>query len=198
MMQRRKVAVGGVASVMAVMLLAATAWACVAGPSAFTSTVNVKAGEQLQMTGVDFSDEAPVLVRFDALDGPVLADLGLPSEDRGLVTGDVTIPAGTAPGDYVLVMTQAGPDGEAIQTPVRALVSVVGETGTAPVVGAELGAADQARAAQLAVDDNEIGIGALVLMAVGVAGVGLLIAGGAAVAAGRRSSKAPAPEKVEA
>ncbi len=183
---------------MAVMLLAATAWACVAGPSAFTSTVNVKAGEQLQMTGVDFSDEAPVLVRFDALDGPVLADLGLPSEDRGLVTGDVTIPAGTAPGDYVLVMTQAGPDGEAIQTPVRALVSVVGETGTAPVVGAELGAADQARAAQLAVDDNEIGIGALVLMAVGVAGVGLLIAGGAAVAAGRRSSKAPAPEKVEA
>lgn len=197
MMQRRKVAVGGVVSAMAVLVLAATAWACVAGPSAFTSTVNVKAGEQLTITGVDFSDEAPVLVRFDALDGPVIADLGLPSEDRGLVTGPVTVPAGTTPGDYVLVMTQAGADGEAIQTPVRALVSVVGETGAAPVVGAELGSADQTRAAELAVDDNEVGVGVLVLMAVGVAGVGLLLAGGAAVVAGRRSS-APKTEKVEA
>lgn len=185
------------ASAMAVMLLAATAWACVAGPSAFTSTVNVKAGEQVGVQGIDFSDEANVLVRFDALDGPVIADLGLPSEDRGLVRADVTIPAGTAPGDYVLILTQAGADGEAIQTPVRALVSVVGETGAAPVVGAELGGADQARATELATDDNEIGTGVLVLMAVGVAGVGLLLAGGAAVVAGRRKST-PAPERIEA
>lgn len=197
MRHRRKAVVGGVASAMAMVLLAATAWACVAGPSAFTSTVNVKAGETLQMTGVDFSDKAPVLVRFDALDGPVVADLGLPSEDRGLVSGDVTIPAGTAPGDYVLIMTQAEAGGESIQIPVRSLVSVVGDTGAAPILGAELGANDQARVAELAVDDNEIGVGVLVLLAGGVAGVGLLLAGGAAMAAGRRNSAA-ATEKVEA
>lgn len=185
--QTRKLAGGGAVTVMAVMLMTAVAWACVAGPSAFTSTVNVKAGEQVGIQGVDFSDEGPVLVRFDALDGPVLADLGIPSEDRGLVAGDVTIPAGTAPGDYVLVMTQAGPDGEPIQTPVRALVSVVGDTGAAPVVGAELGGADQARAAGLATEDNSISTVSLVLMAVGVAGVGMLLAGTAAFLASRRS-----------
>lgn len=197
MRQSRRFAAGGAATVMAVMVMTAVAWACVAGPSAFTSTVNVKPGDQVGIQGVDFSDEAPVLVRFDALDGPVLADLGIPDDDRGQVSGNVTIPAGTAPGDYVLIMTQDGPDGDPIQTPVRALVSVVGETGTAPVVGAELGGADSTRVAGLTTEDNSISTVSLVLMAVGVAGVGMLLAGTAAFLASRRDSSREAA-KVEA
>lgn len=183
-----RLAAGATTAAMAVMLTTAVAWACVAGPSAFTSTVNIKAGEQLTVQGVDFSDEAPVLVRFDALDGPVLADLGLPDEDRGMVSGNVTIPANTAPGDYVLILTQYGADGEPIQTPVRALVSVVGETGAAPVVGAEIGGADSTRLAELTTEDNSISTSSLVLVAVGVAAVGMLVAGTGAFFASRRES----------
>lgn len=188
MRQSRRFAGATTMAVMAVMLTTAVAWACVAGPSVFTSTVNIKAGEQMGVQGVDFSEEAPVLVRFDALDGPVLADLGLPDEDRGMVSGNVTIPADTSPGDYVLVFTQYGADGDPIQTPVRALVSVVGEAGAAPVVGPELGAADSARVAELATEDNSISTSTLVLMAVGVAAVGMLLAGTAALFASRRES----------
>lgn len=188
MRQSRRFAGATTMAVMAVMLTTAVAWACVAGPSVFTSTVNIKAGEQLGVQGVDFSEEAPVLVRFDALDGPVLADLGLPEENRGMVSGNVTIPADTEPGDYVLVFTQYGDDGDPIQTPVRALVSVVGEAGAAPVVGPELGVADSTRVAELATEDSSISTSTLVLMAIGVAAVGMLMAGTAAFFASRRES----------
>ncbi len=186
-----------VATVMTAVLFTATAWACVAGPTAFTSTVNVKAGEQVGVEAVQFFDKkTPVLVRFNALDGPVLADLGAPAGEAGKVAGSVTIPPGTEVGDYVLVFTQESA-GELVQAPIRSLVTVVGEAGALPVLGAELGVADRPRTPALVTDDNSYGVGTVALMALGFAGVGLLVAGGAAMLSGR-SRPAPQAEKSEA
>lgn len=167
------------------VLSAAAAWACVAGPVAFTSTLNAKAGEEITVTGVDFRNAQPVLVRFNALDGPVLADLGAPKSNR--VEGKVTIPQGTAPGSHLLVFTQTGADGKFTQTPVRAMINVVGDG--APVVAAtQVGVGNEVRPAGLEVTDNGISGGSLALVGLGVAGIGMFVAGLAALFAGRRGT----------
>ena len=188
----RKLATAGLGAAAVGIISAATAWACVAGPVAFTSTINAKAGEEITVTGVDFRNSQPVLVRFNALDGPVLADLGAPKTARGQVEGKVTVPQGTAPGSYVLVFTQTGPDGKFSQTPVRTMLNVVGEG--APVVAATSAAPD-ARPTGLVTSDNGVSGGTLALVGLGVAGVGMFVAGIAALFAGRRSS-APEAAKV--
>ncbi len=182
----RRWAMAGLGAAAAGIMSAATVWACVAGPSAFTSTINAKAGEEIGVTAVDFRNTSPVVVRFDALDGPVLAELGAPKSGR--VEGKVTIPQGTAPGSHVLVFTQTGPDGKFVQTPVRTMVNVVGDG--APVVAAtSVGVAGDARPTGLVTSDNGISGGTLALVGLGVAGVGMFIAGIAALFAGRRSSE---------
>jgi hypothetical protein len=173
------------------ILSAAAAWACVAGPSAFTSTINAKAGEEITVTGVNFRSTAPVLVRFDALDGPVLADLGAPRSGR--VEGKVMVPPGTPPGSHVLVFTQTGADGKFTQTPVRAMLNVVGEG--APVLPAT-GVGDEARPAGLVTSDDGISGGTLALVGLGVAGVGMFVAGMAALLAGRRPTGRETTAKV--
>jgi hypothetical protein len=181
----RKWATAGLGAAAVGVLSAAAAWACVAGPSLFTSTINAKAGEEITVTGVDFNRPQPVVLRFNAVDGPVLADLGTPRSNR--VEGKVTVPQGTPPGSYVLVATQTGPDGKFTQTPVRAMLNVVGEG--APVVAANTaGVANEARPTGLVTSDNEISGGTLALVGLGVAGVGMFIAGLAALFAGRRTS----------
>ena len=181
----RKWATAGLGAAAVGVLSAATAWACVAGPSLFTSTINAKAGEEITVTGVDFNRPQPVILRFNAVDGPVLADLGTPRSNR--VEAKVTAPQRTAPGSYVLVATQTGADGKFTQTPVRAMLNVVGDG--APVVAATVpGVGSEARPNGLVTSDNSISAGSLALVGLGVAGVGMFIAGLAALFAGRRSS----------
>ncbi len=181
----RRWATAGLGAAAVGVLSAAAAWACVAGPSIFTSTISAKAGEEITVTGVDFRSAQPVLIRFNAVDGPVLADLGAPRNNR--VEGTVTVPPGTAPGSYVLVATQTGPDGKFTQTPVRAMLNVVGQG--APVMAATNPAVnDEARPTGLVTADNEISGGTLALVGLGVAGIGMFVAGLAALFAGRRSS----------
>lgn len=178
---------------MAVILLAAaTAWACVSGPAVLLSANSAKAGEALQVKATNLIKPEPVVVRFNALDGPVLADLGVPKS--GAVDGSVTVPAGTAPGNYVLVFTQTKPDNSLTQVPTRALVTVTGETGAQPVLGASAGAATDRRIDSLATANRAVSTGTLVLVGLGVAGVALFLAGVAALLTGRRGA-APLAEK---
>ena len=81
-------------------------------------------------------------------------------------------------------------------SPIRAVLSVTGDAGTAPVVGAPAATADtSARANGLARDDDSVSTGTLALVALGVGGVGMFLAGMAALFAGRRGS---APEAARA
>lgn len=191
---RRWVATGSAAAGV-VLALTATAWACVSGPAVNLSTTTAKAGDQIAITGSGFRQPHPVTVRFNALDGPVLATLDAPKSDR-TVTGTVTVPQGTTPGNYVLILSQTGPDGKLSQLPIRALVTVVGATGQMPVAGASLSPVEE-RPVGLVEADDDIAGSTLALIFLGVAGAGMFLAGMAALFAGRRG-RAEAPVAAKA
>jgi hypothetical protein len=188
-------ALGGLASLGVLVVAASTAWACVSGPVVNLSTIQAKPGETITLTGTGFRQPDPVHVRFNALDGPVIATLDKPASDR-TIEGTVTVPATAAPGNYVLIVTQAGADGRLSQSPIRALLTVVGPSGQTPVVGADLGAGDEERLPGLVRSDDSVSNGTLALVALGVGGMGMFFAGIAALFASRRgATERPVPVK---
>ena len=193
-MTLRRWGVATVGALGVLLALTATAWACVSGPAVNLSTMTVKPGDEVIINGTGFRQPHPVQVRFNALDGPILATFEKPGSDR-TVTGSVTVPQGTSPGNYVLILSQTGPDGKLSQLPIRALLTVVGPTGDQPVLGASVGTTDEARPTSLIEADNDIAGSTLALIALGVAGLGMFAAGMAALFAGRRGR---APEAAAA
>ena len=195
-MKARRWAVGGMGAVASVLFVAASAWACVSGPSVNLSTLNVKPGEEVELTLRDFRKVDPITVRWNDLSGPVLATFENKGGSQGNpFTEKLTIPPEAKPGSYVLVLTQTAPDGKLSQMPVRALVTVTGPTGTNPVVGAAPGASSSDRPTALATSEESISGGTLALIGLGVAGVGMFLAGMAALFAGRRA-RGPEPAPV--
>lgn len=179
-----KVGTLGAMAAMGVLMFAAAAWACVAGPTLVAEPQSVAAGQQVKLSGITWNPDFPVVVRFNALDGPVLGEF-LPDPDSDRLDGVVTIPQGTAPGNYVLVGTQQAGDGNFTTIPVRALVSVQGDGG-APVLGAPLVQSGSADRPTGLVESDPVGTGSLVLAGVGVAGVALFIAGAGVFLSTRR------------
>ncbi len=177
----------------AMLVAAAAAWACIAGPTLRLNPTQVKPGEEVTLTGFSYKAELPIVVRFNALDGPVLGTF-MPSGGRfgedEFLNGKVTIPPDTKPGNYVLIATQATPDGNLAQIPVRALVSVTGPNG-APVLGAPVAQPELGRPVGPARTESSVSTAALLLVGVGAAGVGLFAAGMAAIFLARRP-RAPA------
>jgi hypothetical protein len=190
MRHTRKWALAGICTTAGGVLMAATAWACVSGPVINLSTPSVKAGQDMGVKGTGFNTSSPdaTLIRFNALDGPVLVTVPGPLTSGNLDTS-VTIPEGTKPGQYVLLITRQNAQGAVTQAPARALFSVVGDSGANPVLGAPLANADTSpRANGLARTDNSVSSGTLALVALGVGGVGMFLAGMAALFAGRRQT----------
>jgi hypothetical protein len=134
-------------------------------------------------------------IRWNALDGPVLTTVPAPITG-GNLEAKFTVPAGTQPGSYVVIVSQTKADGSLSLSPVRAVMNVTGEAGTNPVLGASAASLDQTvRADSLARSDDSISTGTLALVALGVGGVGMFLAGMAALFAGRKST---APEAAKA
>ncbi len=192
-MRVRRWAIGGLSAAGAVLLAGAAAWACVSGPAINLSTVNAKPGEQVTINGTNFSKNDPVTVRWNSLDGPVLATFDAPKS--GNVTGVVTVPADAKAGNYVLIFTQSSPDGKLSQQPIRALLTVTPDGAGRPVLGAPVASSQSGRATGLVTNDNSISGTTLALIGLGVAGVGMFVAGMAALFAGRRGR---APEVARA
>jgi hypothetical protein len=187
-MRVRRLAMGGVGAAAAGVLFAAAAWACVSGPVVNLSTISAKPGQEVGITGTGFQAANQAQVRFNALDGPVLATVN-PPLTGGALSSTFTIPAGTAPGSYVIIVTQTTADGKLSLSPVRAVMSVTGDAGAQPVLGATAASTDtSARATSLARDNQSISTGSLALVALGVGGVGMFLAGMAALFAGRKAS----------
>lgn len=183
----RRMALGALAAFGTLLVAASTAWACVSGPVVNLSTVQAKPGEEVTLTGTGFRQPDAVQVRFNALDGPVIATPGKPV--NGNVTATFTVPPGTAPGSYVIIVSQVKDDGKLSLSPVRAVLSVVGPSGQAPVLGAAAPSAGD-RITGLVRADNSVSTGTLALVALGVAGLGMFTAGIAALLAGRRGTTA--------
>jgi hypothetical protein len=195
MRQVRRWAIGGLTTAAAGVFMAAAAWACVSGPVVNLSTINAKAGQEVGLTGTGFQAANAAQIRWNALDGPVLATVPAPITG-GLMDAKFTVPTGTQPGSYVVIVTQTKADGTLSLSPVRAVMSVTGEAGTNPVLGASAASTDQTvRADGLARSDDSISTGTLALVALGVGGVGMFLAGMAALFAGRKGS---APEAAKA
>ena len=191
----RRWALAGVGSAAAGVLMAAAAFACVSGPVVNLSTINAKVGDQVAITGTGFQTGNNAVVRFNALDGPVLTTVNAPIAG-GNLSANFTVPDGTKPGSYVIIVTQNNAAGQLTNAPVRAVFNVVGDGGTQPVLGAPAASADNTlRANGLARTDNSVSGGTLALVALGVGGVGMFLAGMAALFAGRRGSS---PEAAKA
>ena len=190
----RRFAAGAFASIAVLGIAASAAWACVSGPVVNLSTISAKPGEQVTLTGTGFRQADPVQVRWNALDGPIVAELAKP--DNQTITANFAVPAGTVPGNYVVIVSQTK-DGKASLSPIRAVLNVVGPSGQNPVLGADTTSDASDRIPALVQSDNDVSNGTLALVALGVAGIGMFAAGVAALASSRRGGVTAEPARVK-
>lgn len=181
---------------LAVLLVGAmAAWACTNLATLNLSASTGQAGESVDVTGSSFrtADRGgqDVLIRWDALDGPVLATAT--PDATGSIVASVTIPEDASPGYHVLIATQdqVNDEGEAsvaYGTPARATFLVGGALPEAAPVAA--GAESPAVA-----DTTSTGLIALTII-LALAGLGLFGAGlGMFVREVRGREAVPSPVK---
>src|SRR5919112_5511094 len=101
----RRWALASVGSAAAGVVMAAAAFACVSGPVVNLSTINANAGQEVGITGTGFQAANAAQVRWNALDGPVLTTVPAPITG-GDLSANFTVPAGTRPGSYVVIVSQ--------------------------------------------------------------------------------------------
>ena len=75
------------------------------GPVTNLSTISAKAGQEITLTGTGFQTGNQALVRWNALDGPVLTTVAPPITGGNLET-TFSVPEGTKPGSYVVVVSE--------------------------------------------------------------------------------------------
>lgn len=160
-----------------------------------------KAGDQVTVYGPrGYGRTNPVEVRWNSPSGPVLGSFA-PNEESyaQFGPGQVTIPADAKPGTYQLFATQQLTPAESYirGVPSRATIQVVGAGGPPAVQSAPTGAASQEPV--LLQENGGVDGTELAVAAFGMLGLALFVAGGAAIVAHRRASRAPAPaaEKVQ-
>ena len=174
----------GVAAAMAAVLApAAVAWGCVALVGFRVNGSNVvQPGGTVEIWAGEFARGKPVHIRLDSPEGPILATQPdpQPSTMTSQFTLRVPIPANVSPGQHFLVATQEHYDMN-VGIPARAAIYVNASPPVAPLP------AD--RAAVLTESDGP-SAARYVLIALGVAGAGLLLAAVASLLVARRPSEA--------
>ena len=158
-----------------------------------------KAGQEVTVFGPrGYGRTNPVEIRAGSLDGPILGSFQ-PNEESYAMwgPGTVKLPDNIPAGVYYLFATQTlAPSETHIRgVPARGQVTVIG-SGGAPVLGAppEIPLEDQPKVDLL--EEKPVSNGAVLLVALGVAGAGLFIAGvGAAVSSRRRQTAQPVTTK---
>ena len=157
-----------------------------------------KAGQEITVFGPrGYGRANPVEVRFGSVDGPILGTFQ-PNEELYAMwgPGTVRLPESVTPGTHLLFATQTvAPSETHIRgVPARGEITVLAPGG-APVLGeAPQPGLDEQSAGGL-VEEEPVGTGSVLLVALGVAGVGLFVAGGAAALASRRRSSQPVAGK---
>lgn len=89
-------------------------------------------GGEVSVSGFSYPVNIKVSIRFNAVDGPVLAELD-PTANQD-ISGTVRIPTETAPGRYVLYAVQSDSSGKPNRIPGRAAFAVAGREGQAVAV----------------------------------------------------------------
>ena len=164
--------------------MAAAGWACTNLATLSISTSAVDAGGSLTITGSSFSmtnDDfaevaTPVEIRWDKLDGPVLATTT--ADNGGFISASVTVPADATPGEHILVAVQNVQTDDGVKpaygTPARASLTV-----GPPAVAAEppANAGVLAAAPTAGTAGSPAGWFIALTVVIGVLGIGLLAAG---------------------
>lgn len=129
----RRLAFVPFAAALLATVSSAAGWACVAMASLEVAPAVVEPGQEVAFRGAFFHDLAPVILRWESLDGPVLATV--PPEtliDAGHgswreMEGSFSIPANAATGERVVIATQDYAPGRSTWgVPARAVVRVGG------------------------------------------------------------------------
>jgi hypothetical protein len=155
----------------------------------------VKAGQEVTVFGPrGYGRTNPVEIRAGSIDGPILGTFQ-PNEESYAMwgPGTVKIPENVQPGTYYLFATQTlAPNESHIRgVPARGEVTILG-AGGAPVLGAapEIPLDEQPTIGLL--EEEPVSTGSVLLVALGVAGAGLFLAGLAVALASRRRESTPA------
>ena len=148
-------------------------------------------GAEVAVSGFSYPMNARVAIRFNALDGPVLAELE-PTANQDIF-GTVRIPDGTPSGRYVLYAVQYDGAGKPNRIPGRAAVTVV--AGGGGLASIPTGLEQEARPAALARSDGA-SAAELALVAVGAFGLAALLSAVMNRVAVSRRTKAPAEGRV--
>lgn len=144
-------------------------------------------GGEVSVSGFSYPVNAKVSIRFNALDGPVLAELE-PNSNQD-IAGTVRIPESAMTGRYVLYAVQYDQAGKVNRIPGRAAMTVVSPGGAPPAIptGLEL----EARPSDL-VREEGASAGELALAALGAFGaVALLTLLVTRIAVSRRPTGVP-------
>lgn len=181
-------ALPGLIAALAALIPAGIAWSCVALVGFKTVGTNVvQPGGTVHVMGTEFARGQPVDIRLDSPTGPILATH--PDPQPGTMTSkfelQVPIPRDIRPGEHFLVATQEHYDMN-VGIPARATIYVGTSAPAAPL--------PEVRATTLAVDDGP-SVTNYILIALGVAGAGLLLAAVASFFAARRPVSGT-PEKI--
>ena len=189
MAARRTVGVLGAVVLAILTLTGAAAYACTNLATLNLSSGAGKPGETVTVTGSSYRmpADAPngVLIRWNGLDGPVLAEA---RPDRvGNITATFTVPE-AAPDNYVVVaVLRNGRGVDTSGTPARAQFQILGDAGR-PVPQAP------SAPAPVATGGEGSSAGPIALLVVlGVSGLGLFGAGFIAVARQARRREVPTP-----
>lgn len=174
----RKWMVGLVAGAMAIVIPAGLAWSCVALVAfRVNGSGTVQPGGTVEVFVGEFAARVPVEIRLDSPDGPVLLTTPPPTSTMtGQFTGQVPIPADISPGPHLLVATQKHYDMNVGNT-ARAAIYVNSSPPAAPI--------PRERASALTVSSGS-GAGGYILVGLGVAAAGLLLAAVASMIVARR------------
>ena len=185
----RRWAIAGFGAAAVAVVFAASAWACVPVATLNATPQSVKPGDVVTVSGASYNSPKPVVFHWGASDGPVLTQL---TPTGGVISGTFTVPADAKAGNYVVVATQeAVPGTQTWGVPARVLISVGADT---PVLGATPGAQVTPRPTGFVTHKGVSG-GSLLLVALGAAGLAMMVAGVGTVLASRRG-EAPAAQAV--
>ena len=157
-----------------------------------------QAGQEVTVFGPrGYGRTNPVEIRFGSVDGPILGTFQ-PNEELYAMwgPGTVRLPENVAPGTHLLFATQtlAASETHIRGVPARGEITVLARGGAPVLSEAPQPGLDEQRAGGL-VEEEPVGTGSILLVALGVAGVGLFIAGGAAAFGSRRRSSQPVAGK---
>jgi hypothetical protein len=172
---------------VAAIVPASMAWACVAPVSLTTSSPTVQPGGTVHIIGRETAPGAPIDIRLNSATGPLLTTVtGQPGGMSSKWEADVPIPADIPYGKHFLYAVQNYRNMNAVIPKTVIYVGTVPDPAPTPEV----------RASSLDVGSGP-GAASLVLLGLGVALGGLLLVGGLSALAGTKRDEPPQPQRVK-